>query len=197
MMRAFRGIPSKSGKPPSFRFSEGTVRHTIGASVPTLVVKSHSRKKQIITEVERHPDGRVALEMEGSGSRPMTARHASELSRALLTSALECAWIDYGEMMLEPRFDHIREAVLGTPRNGCFALETNANAGSPVAALTYQLQPYEREWRMLVGVQYYGVFVGTDSRLPGPLIDVPSGAPVMVVGFTSTDFPPEQDAGTI
>lgn len=193
LMRTIRGVRSKAGRLPRFRAAQGTVEHVPGVdgADPTLVVNAHS-SDAMIREVERFADGRVRLELKAGGGRVMTARYASELSRALLKAGLECAWLDHGEMMFETRFDHVRDAVLGRPRDGFFALENSANPDSTEATLTYHLQPYEQNtWRMSVGVQYFGVFLGTDSRLAGPVEDVPPGA-VSLIPFSMSDFPAAQ-----
>lgn len=52
----------------------------------------------------------------------MTPEYGSELSRALLKIALECMWIDHLDEAFEARWDHVRAAVLGEPRQGLFAM---------------------------------------------------------------------------
>lgn len=118
----------------------------------------------------------------------MTARYASQLSRALLKSALECAWIDHGKMVFEPRFDHIRAAVLDAPRDGFFAMLGKADPNSRNVSLTYELLSDDGEaWRMLVWADYYGVFLATDSRLAGPIGPLPQGV-VNLITFTASDW---------
>ncbi|MGH2369991.1 MAG: HNH endonuclease, partial [Chloroflexota bacterium] len=146
------GVASKSGKIPSFRFSEGTVEHipSSDGADPKLIFNSRTTRG-LLRETGRLPDGRVSLEWKGSGGRRMTARYASQLSRALLKSALECAWIDHGKMVFEPRFDHIRAAVLDAPRDGFFAMLGKADPNSRNVSLTYELLSDDGEaWRMLV-----------------------------------------------
>jgi hypothetical protein len=192
MMRTFRGIPSKAGKSPKFRFAQGTVEHSPGAegSDPTLVINSNS-PKGILKEVERFANGRVKMELNGTGGRRMTPRYASELSRALLKSALECAWFNYGALLLEPQFDHIREAVLGQPRDGFFTIGTEANVASLDATLTYTLVPYKGDtWRMPVEVKYCGISVGTDSQLRTLPTNFPPDAPAWTTQFTAANLPP-------
>lgn len=187
--RTMLGIRSKAGKVPGIRFSEGTVdfRPAEDGADPTLVINASS-KRSILTETEHLPDGRVRLEWKSSGGRRMTPRYASELSRALLKSALECSWLDHGEMMLEARFDHIREAVLGTLRGGFFVMAGKADPDCQNVSLTYQLLPYENEtWRMLVMANYYGVTIGTDSRLAGPLEQPPEDL-FSIIAFTPSDL---------
>lgn len=85
------------------------------------------------------------------------------------------AWTDHGAVMLEPRFDHVRRAVLGEARDGFFAMLTKGNPNRTVVSLTYWLQPDGNgEWRMPVCADYFGVILATDSRLPGPLQDQPA-----------------------
>jgi hypothetical protein len=101
-------------------------------------------------------------------------------------------------MILEPRFDHVREAVLGLPRDGFFIIGTRADvANSRGASLTYELIPSAEDVsRMLVVVDFHGIFVGTDSRPVGPVIDVPPDAPVSLLSFTKSDFPQRNVAAT-
>lgn len=165
--RTMLGVTTKAGRLPRFRFSEGTVDHVpgVGGADPTLIVNER-RPRPMIREIQRSPDGRVKLEWNGSGGRRMTPRYAAELSNALLKTALECAWIDHGEMMLEARFDHVRQAVRGEPRDGFFALGLKLNPDSSQVALTYNLLDMgDGMWRMPVVADFLGVCLVTDSRL--------------------------------
>lgn len=175
--RTMLGVASKSGKIPRFRASEGTVDHIPGESGadPTLAFIGSTKRGGMLRETARYPDGRVSIQWTAKGGRRMTARYASQLSRALLKSALECAWTDHGAVMLESRFDHVREAVLGESRNGFFAMSTKGNPNRTAISLTYWLQPDGNgDWRMPVLADYFGVILATDSRLPGPLQDQPA-----------------------
>jgi hypothetical protein len=141
----------------------------------------------MLQETGRLADGRVELQWKWSGGRRMTPRYASQLSRALLKNAFECAWLDHGTRMLEPRFDHIRAAVLGEPRSGYFTLLNKADPDSVKVSLKYHLLPHEGETsRMVVVGDYYGVFVATDSRLLAPPEDLPEGIANLIT-FTAAD----------
>lgn len=186
--RTMLGIKTKAGKVPRFRFSEGTVEHIPGAAGadPTLVINPQG-PKPTLRELERTPDGRVKLEWKSSRGRRMTARYASDLSRALLKSAFECAWIDHKEMMLERRFDHIRDAVLGASREGFFAMGLKLDPDSTRVSLTYNLLPQgDGTWRMPVVADFFGVFVATDSRLAEVDHDLPPDY-LSVMPFTASD----------
>jgi len=185
--RTMLGVPSKSGKIPQFRYSEGTIDFFpgIGGADPTLVFKANSSRGGV-RETGLTPGGKVELQWKGSGGRLLTPNYASELSRALLKSALEAAWLDHGEMMLEPRFDHIREAILGEPRDGFIVLGKKLDPDYVQGALTYQLQSLESGASgMLVGLVLFGVCIATHSCLPAPL-GVLSDHMFDVVAFTKS-----------
>jgi hypothetical protein len=182
MRRTILGIPSKAGKVPVAKFSEGTITHVGPSSLQFL--ESQTRNP-MLREVERRGD-LVKLDFKMSGGRRMTPRYTSELSRALLKSAFECAWFDFGEAILEPRFDHVRAAVLGQPRDGFFAVgqqcDPNHNAGS----LTYDVVADDAGiWRMRVLAKYFGCFLFTDSRLAEPEPDFPTEG-VTILPFTAS-----------
>jgi hypothetical protein len=168
MRRTMLGIQSKAGKVPRARFSEGTLTYipTPDGTDPTLAFMGNSGT--MLRETGRTGEGQVSLEWNSSGGRRMTPRYASELSRALLKSAFECAWIDHGAMILEPRFDHVREAVLGNPRDGYFAVARKADPNFTTVSLSYNLFEENGTSRMAVGGIYYGVFLATDSWLREP-----------------------------
>src|SRR6185437_4426826 len=184
--RTMLGVPSKAGKVPTFRFSEGTIEYrapTRGGQ-PGLVFTARPGK-EILREVDRLPNGQIKLEWNGSGGRRLTPRYASELSRSILKMALECAWIDHGPAMLESRFDHVRAAVLGERRNGCLIVGNRLNPTSNDGSLTYQFIQHQGAWRVMAWVQLLGLYLGTDSRLPTPLAAVPDS--MTSITFTAAD----------
>lgn len=134
------------------------------------------RRGGVIKETGTAVNSRVRLQWNFTAGKPLTAPYASDLSRALLKVGLECAWIDHGEMMLEPRFDHIRHAVLGEPRAGHFTFGNRGDPNFTSGTLVYHLLPYEDDtWRMVVAACFYGVMIVTDFRLPEPPGDIPEG----------------------
>ena len=170
LRRTTLGIASKAGKIPVFTSANATAEHIPGVdgADPTLVLTAKN-PRGALREVDRYPDGRVRMNWSGSGGRRMTPRYASELSRALLKIALECAWIDHGEIMLESRFDHIREGVLGEPRDGYFLVANQGNPNETKGTLSYDFQRCDEDtWRMWVGTDLFGVYMQTDSRLSKP-----------------------------
>ena len=168
--RTMLGVPSKAGKVPTARFSQGTVDYVAGeeGGNPTLILKANT-PGGLVRETERFPDGRVSFDLRMEGGRRMTARYASELSRALLKTGMECAWIDQGSRMFGSKYDSIRSAVMGDPREGFFAAVTKGNPDSTDIRVSYQLRTEDTDdCRMLVVANYLGVQVATDSHLPRP-----------------------------
>lgn len=174
--RTMLGVPSKHGKVPTFRFTEGTMEHLpgVGGSDPTLRIMSRSPKRQLMREVARLSDGGVKLQLTGTGGPRMTPRYAALLSRALLKQALECAWLDSGNEAFGPRYDHIRAAVLGSARNGYLALSLHGDLERTGGWLTcLWATDNTGQERMIVIGDYFGVSLGTDSRLGRMPMDLP------------------------
>jgi hypothetical protein len=185
------GVPSKAGRLKVLSLQGETYEHIPSATggEPTLKVTSKTEGRHALKETARHPDGRVELRMEGTGGRRFTPRYASELSRALLKCALECAWIDHSDGILEERFDHVRAAVLGQPRDGFIAVaKTSPNPISYEVTLSYDVPRPENGWRMPVCLNVYGVVIRTDSRLAAPRPEV-GEEEWNLLRFTAADLP--------
>ena len=196
MRRTVLGIANKEGRiRPLSLVGESLAYHpAVDGEDPTLVVISKTPGKRALREIARLPNGRVKLQMKGSGGKRLTPRYVSQLSRSLLKSALECAWLDHGEMMLEARFDHVREAVLGEPGDGHLIVATRADdPNSRTVSLFYHLLQEGEQWRMPVVVSIYGVTLATDSRLPRPAIEPPEDR-AQVLAFTRADLEPSPPA---
>jgi hypothetical protein len=185
LRRTLLGTPSKSGKIPELRSSQGTLTFVAGenGADPTLEIRSQSQRKPMATAKEL-PDGRVELTMAMSGGRLMTAGHTSTISRSLLKAGFELAWLDHGETLLDPTFDHVRDAVLGTPRDGFVAMVRKADPNFTDSVLTYGfLQRDDGEKSIWVWLNYAGVCLATDSRFA--TLQQPSDE-LAVVEFTNT-----------
>ena len=189
--RTLLGVVNKSGKVPVVRASEGTLTYSEtpdGPDAAMIRVDHRAGGPEILRETARHPDGRVELQMKVSGGKRMTRRYAAMLSRALLKSALEAAWIDHGPAVLEPRFDHVRQAVLGQPRDGFFTVMTKAESPqSSPTRLHYWLNPEgDDPGRLLVALEFHGIKMATDSRLVHPRAALPG---IATFAFTTADWP--------
>jgi hypothetical protein len=119
----------------------------------------------------------------------MTPLYASTLSRALLKACLGSAWLDHGEKMLESRYDHVREAVLGTPRDGYLMIPRKADPHHVGLQLKYWIFKTEEEKEFLgLVAQFYGITLATDSLQPRFPVDVPEEDALMVE-FNASDLP--------
>jgi hypothetical protein len=172
--RTMLGIPSKAGKIPQHRFSEGTIDHvpSFDGADPTLIFKSNG-PQQLLKETER-VEGQVKFQFNFTGGPRLTPRYASDLSRSLLKSALECAWLQDPVGAFAPKFDHVRAAVLGERRDGFLSAIRKMNPDTQTVSLTYNLFDSGDAEHMLVYADYFGVILVTDSRLPQPVGEIPT-----------------------
>lgn len=189
MCRTMLGVRSKAGKIPAFRTGDGQVEHiprTDGAD-PTLIF-SGSQGRSMLREEARHSDGRLELRWAGAMGGPrMTSRYAAKLHRALLKAALELAWLDHKERAFDADFDHIREAALGAPRDGFLTMVSAVDPNEMNSMINYWLNPAgDDSGRILVLMNYAGIQLGTDSRLPRPLGDTAPG--LITWRFTEADY---------
>ena len=163
MRRATLGITTKARKFPVAKFSGGTLQTT----EPGHVLLKVGNPKA----VKLYPWG---FNFTVKGHR-MTPRRVRLLARALMKSALGCAWLDHGEKVLEPAYDHIRAFVLGQDRPGYLMLFKKGDPQDATLRLTYWQQPRDTEEMVLiVAVSYYGIFMGTDSVNAEPVVAIPN-----------------------
>jgi hypothetical protein len=109
------GVPSKKGVVPVTRLQENVrLEHRGGLG---FIVGPEPKSWQ---EVGRsRVDPRIVFgDVKISGGRQMTTAYAHQLARATLKVGFECAWLEQRELLVEPRFDHVRELILGAPWRG-------------------------------------------------------------------------------
>lgn len=169
MFRVAKGIPTKAGKLPVARFHAARVE-TDGAGLVKILV-NNPRDTWTFRETSRSA-GEVRLRLSGEGGRKLTPDYVSRLSRAVLKSALECAWLDHGEAVLGHEFDHVREAILGTPRDGFVVVPRRGEPDDDVS-LTYHLVPEAGRTRLAVVASIFGMALATDSGLDLPIDPLP------------------------
>jgi hypothetical protein len=191
MRRTWLGVPSKSGKVPVTRFSTGTLTNK---GDNNIFMELHSAKDKGSLRTTEMGGGVVKGEMQLTGGRRMTPRYSSELSRSLLKAAFECAWLDHGDEVLKPEFDHVRDAVLGVPRDGYLAVIRKGYPEVASLEIMYTFVPTETGRILAVAANLYGVLVGTDSRNAEPLLPVDDDR-AMIVRFTVNDLQPRDRRG--
>jgi hypothetical protein len=190
MRRTMLGIESKAGKIPHTRFQTGFLRHDgLTQDGQAALYFNINNASDTTTLYEKQRFGNhVELSFNAKGGKPMTPRHCALLSRALLKAAFECAWLDHGEMMLEDRFDHAREAILGKPRDGFFIVGRRLDPDHIGAELQYNFVATEQgDTHIPVAVQFYGIPMATNSRLTAVPIELPSEH-FIVVEFAASDM---------
>ena len=183
------GVRSKGGKVPRTRWQEGTIDYQppdVAGGEPKLIVRSNGGN-QILREKVRHPDGRVEFEWNASGGRKLIPRYISELSRAMLKSAFECAWLDHGPKVYEQRYDGIRNAILGAPHDGFLTVARKGFPDQMQVSLTYDFVHDADATRLWTWVDYYGILLATDSALPKSAIDVPEEL-LSTIAFTAAEL---------
>lgn len=164
------GIPTKKGSVPVTRFSDGSVRNEGDANIFI-----ESLGKSSVLKKTSLGGNRVKLDLSVSGGKRMTPRYGSMLSRSILKSTLECAWLDHREAMLDPKWDHVRDAILGKDRRGYLAI---LRQGDPeVRSLELSYQPVTRttdgQEFLFVAANLYGITLVTDSLNAEPANELP------------------------
>jgi hypothetical protein len=191
LWRTLHGVRTKSGKFPTIALSNGSITYQPSPSPgqdPILSIRSNSTRRPMFTR-SALDDGRVSVEGVLSGGRPLTPPHASQLSRALLKIALELYWLDDPVTAFSPDLDHLRSAVLGSPRDGFFAvLEGTSDLTRLHSRVTYKPhRTADDRIDIFVFIQYKGVLAYTDSKHTA-LPAVPEGARVKAVSFTQSQM---------
>ena len=148
MMRIMRQLPSKPGKPPAGRFSNGKILSHEGNQI---VVDSNSVRFM-------HGSGpntnRISAQMAN-----LDGRHAEAVSRSLLKSALECAYLDLGyDVVISAEWDDVRSAIVDGGYQGYVALPLQAAPGTDPLQLQYRPGVPERNgFRLFVQLNVYGI----------------------------------------
>lgn len=158
--RTLHGVPTKAGRPPLTKFPRGWMQRVDDV---VRVVLNESDKGRTVREVGRNGD-KVNLRVDLSGGPRLTDKTLAKLSRALLKSAFEAAWLDHGPKLLQARYDPIRSAVRGAPRHGYMLLQRAGFEACALASLTYEFRDAETESEIVVAFDYFGVRIATDSR---------------------------------
>jgi hypothetical protein len=187
MRRTLLGIRSKAGTVPETRFMKGRMASPAPAHI---VIDVPNAKDSTTFQETGRSGGLVHMKLEMKGGHKMTPRYCSDVSRALLKAAFECAWLDHGELMLSEEFDHVRHVVLGEPRNGFLALGRTGDPEHNGLQVTYGFWGPPGAQGMWVAAKCLGLDHFTDSRLAVPAEPDLLGEYAMVFPFTVADARP-------
>lgn len=172
MMRTWHGVPSKSGKFPTFKFDNGVMRCRAPGDLHLLLDSGRGQPKP-----PSALPGQSSYAFSASRRKDTTPRRLRNVQRALLKMVVEFAWVDLGEAeALSAKFDHVREKVLSSSHEGYLVFPEKVKPGE-----TIEVQ-YEERTRVSDGHPVFGVVgvfwgfpVFTDSLFSEPQRDMPSG----------------------
>jgi hypothetical protein len=155
--RTAYGIKRKGGGLPTARLGNALIRRVDDTTV-------HFETKSRRATETRH-DG-ATLNLIG---RRLTPRYSQTMARALLKVALECAWLDFGDDVLAPGFDHLRQIVLTGGHPGYLMLLRQGRPEGRRVAIQYKTLRLQRD-RVDVAVvaDLLGTLMATDSANPAP-----------------------------
>ena len=103
LLRTLYGIPSKSGKPPTTKLSNASLRMT---ELGKIELESNSKKAFAY-------DGKDKMNLQLRGNRRMTPTYFRTITRALFKMTLGCIYIDLPDVAFSERFDPICRMILG------------------------------------------------------------------------------------
>ncbi len=170
LMRTWHGIPSKSGKLPSFNFDNGSLRCVRPGDIH---LQLDSQKGQPKDSVGHGPQSTSFSAWRNEG----TPRRLRNVHRALLKMALEFLWTDRGgEAALGSDFDHLRERVLNGGHAGYLAFPEKAMPSEKIWFRYAQNNGFASDHPVIpMLASFWGFPLFTDSYLSKPARPAPSG----------------------
>lgn len=162
LIKAIYGIESKAGKLPKARFNNGSIEHTSPGNVFLQLDSARwekPRENGFSFTAQKHQ---------------WTPKHCAPVSRALLKMALECAWLDLGpDEVHDSKYDHVREIVMAGGHNGYLTVLKNGNPEDRQVQVRYWPVDFESGPGLISAFNYFGLYMGTDSRNPEPAGSLP------------------------
>jgi hypothetical protein len=170
MMRTMHGIPSKSGKMPSFKFDNGSL-HCERPGELSLNLDSGRWHRDGLPA----PPGHVGWSFT-SKRQDMTPKRLSKVHRALVKMALEYAWLDHGEeRVLSSEFDRERAIVMEGGHRGYLLLPKDGYPDERTVTFTYESRRRVSDGHPLMGMSagFWGIYMLSDTLFPEPSADIP------------------------
>lgn len=158
-MRTVYGITGKRGHIAETRASNVVIEHQRDelAKNPQPQIKVMLQHERVWEDT---PEG-FKLNLEGG--RRLTAKYIATLVRALYKITLELIHLDHGpQQSMHPRFDDVREIVLGNkPFSGSLML-LKSGEPNPQASFTYEFVTVDGDLTVTIIANIYGVRMFTD-----------------------------------
>jgi hypothetical protein len=170
LMRTWHGIPSKSGKLPSFNFDNGALRCVSPGHIH-LQLDSYKGQPKGASGAGAHGMSFSAWRNEGTPSR------LRNVHRALLKMAVEFAWMDLGEdeALGEP-FDHLRERVLNGGHGGYLVFPERIDAAEEISFQYERHDGFAPDHPVIAMLaSFWGFPLFTDSHFAKPAKPAPPG----------------------
>jgi hypothetical protein len=151
-VRVMLGVESREGKRPESRWVDGTV-----SSPQPGHLLFDLRNERAFKELE---PGRMQLSVSSGG--PISVARYRKLLRAIYKMVIECICIDSGAHVFEPKFDSVRDMVIGTRPVEGFIVNPRQGEPNPQVSLTYQARTAEGREFILVELNVAGVVFLTE-----------------------------------
>jgi hypothetical protein len=169
LMRTWHGIPSKSGKLPSFNFDNGALRCIRPGDIH-LQLDSYKGQPNDSSGTGAHGMSFSAWRNEG------TPRRLRNVHRALLKMAVEFAWMDLGEdEALGADFDHLRERVLNGQHGGYLVFPEKIDAAEEISFQYERHNALGDHPVIAMLASFWGFPLFTDSHHAKPTRTAPPG----------------------
>jgi hypothetical protein len=182
MRRTTLGIPNKLGNVPATVFQDARLELVEGRPALTGPAPRSWQLEQVDPRDPRWSVGTATL----TGGRPLTGRHAAQISRALLKVGFEGAWTDLGDRLMEEDFDELRTLILDQRRPGYVFLVNHLDESDAGHFIHYDAiaNTETGKTELYVWVKMLGVYMVTDSFRPAP----PPGLPAKFgeLGYTAS-----------
>jgi hypothetical protein len=176
MLRAERGIGTKTGKPVVAKFGDTKIAWTAPG---TMEVAAQSRK--VLRGMrEFDPAKGVPGKLNLATSGPLTEKRISRMVRSVWKSALEFVYLDQGaDVAFDPALDGVRAAVLDERAHG-WALVPIESKATPHVELTYMYPAALGDRPAFpISLSVFGVVFATDVLLRDLDVDtIDPGIPV-------------------
>jgi hypothetical protein len=148
--RVLYGVRTKAGAFPRANLDNASFAY-LGQSELALVSKTG---KGI-----RPKSGGLDVELRG---RRLTDRYLVEITRFFHKAALGLLYVDHGrDLVLEARFDEVREIVRGAPFHG-YLMGEKQSIPRPEVSFTYQFVKLNGQDTVMTEANVYGVRLATD-----------------------------------
>jgi hypothetical protein len=178
-LRVLLGTTNKKGERPVVKWNNAVV--TSPRENEIVINAENDEAFRIVEQVGPVVHGKLKFTSGG----PVSVARYRKMARALWKATLECVYLDHGEMVYEPRFDEVREMIIGSrPASGFVLFPREGPAPTTEIALTYQFVNTDHgvvlvSLTTIAGVQFFTELL--DRQFRGDRAEV--GAVMNIIEF--------------